>query len=113
VTGIDTVASGRGGKWQISASGGSEPTWRRDGKELFYLAADRKLMSVFVKTDGTFDADVPRALFETRIPALSTPYRSNYVPRADGQRFLVNTAVEGASALPITIILDWTAALKR
>ena len=101
------------GRWQISANGGSEPTWRRDGKELFYMAADRQLMSVQVDTNGTFDAGVPRALFGTRIPALSTPYRTNYVPAADGQRFLLNTIVEGTSAPPITVVLDWMTALKK
>jgi hypothetical protein len=105
--------SDRTGRWQISAKGGSEPTWRRDGKELFYVAADRQMMSVQVDMDAIFDAGVPRALFPTHIPALSTPYRSNYVPAADGQRFLVNTVVEGSDAPPITVVLDWMAALKK
>jgi Tol biopolymer transport system component len=56
-----------GSKLRISTGGGCQPQWRRDGKELFYVAADRKLMAVDVKTGATFEAGVPKPLFETRI----------------------------------------------
>ena len=48
-----------GGKWQISTNGGENPKWRRDGKELFYLGLDRRLMAVEVKTAPTFEAGLP------------------------------------------------------
>jgi Tol biopolymer transport system component len=99
-----------GGKWQVSTAGGSQPRWRRDGKELFYVALDRKLMAVPVKTGAAFEAETPRALFETTLP--TTPLRQVYAAAPDGQRFLLAGPVEAAS-LPMTIVENWTAALKK
>src|SRR5438309_1199910 len=57
-----------GGKWQISNGGGGQPHWRRDGKELFYVTADKKLMAVEVNgSSGTFEAGIPKSLFDLRI----------------------------------------------
>jgi hypothetical protein len=100
------------GRWQISTHGGSQPSWRRDGRELYYLAPDRKLMAVEVKAGATFERGTPRPLFQTQVPGL-VDTRNNYAPGADGQRFLVNTVVGESSASPITIVLNWTADLKR
>jgi serine/threonine protein kinase len=97
------------GKEQVSTAGGSEPRWRRDGKELFYVAADRKLMSVLVKSGTNFQADAPRALFETTLPF--APTRQNYSVSPDGQRFLLNTPAGTTSS--ITIVENWTAGLKK
>jgi hypothetical protein len=96
-----------GGKWQISTDGGTMPRWRRDGKELFYLAADRKLMAVEVKADSTFSS-VPRALFA----APPFPDRS-YSVTADGQRFLFNSSRKEAVSTPITVVINWTADLRK
>ena len=102
------ATSGPGGKWQISTSGGEEPKWRRDGKELFYLAGT-KLMAVDVKTGSTtFEAGVPKALFDTRLGA---GFR-HYAVTADGQRFLINTPIEETTVLPVTVVVHWTAGLK-
>jgi Tol biopolymer transport system component len=98
------------GKWQISANGGSQPRWRRDGKELFYVAPDRKLIAVTVKTGPTFEAEAPRVLFETTLPAVAP--RQTYAVSADGQRFLLNAPVDTESP-PMTIVLNWTGLLKR
>ena len=98
------------GKWQISASGGSQPRWRRDGKELFYLAPDRKLMAVMVKPGAIFEAEGPRALFETALPVAEL--RQTYAVSADGQRFLMNAPLDAGSP-PMTIVLNWTAGLKK
>jgi dipeptidyl aminopeptidase/acylaminoacyl peptidase len=97
------------GKEQVSTAGGSEPRWRRDGKELFYVAADRKLMSVPVKSGTTLQADAPRALFETTLPF--APARQNYSVSPDGQRFLLNTPAGTTS--PIIIVENWSAGLKK
>jgi eukaryotic-like serine/threonine-protein kinase len=98
------------GKFQISSDGGTQPRWRRDGKELFYLAPDRKMMAVTVRTGATFEAGTPQTLFETTLDvAFLGP---NYAVAADGQRFLLNTPVESASA-PMTIVLNWPALLKK
>src|SRR5262249_36630279 len=56
-----------GGKYQVSTGGGTQPRWRRDGKELFYIAADGKLMAVDVKTAPKFEIDVPKALFDPHL----------------------------------------------
>jgi Serine/threonine protein kinase len=101
-----------GGKWRISTSGGAEPKWRRDGKELFYIAADKKLMSVDTKLGPTFEAGVPKALFETRITVLTT-FRNHYTVTGDGQRFLIISGLEESNFTPISVVVNWTADLKR
>src|SRR5438128_1316774 len=101
-----------GGKWQISNGGGAQPHWRRDGKELFYLSPDKKLMAVEVNgSSGTFEAGIPKALFDLRI--ISTNGFSDYDVTADGQRFLVNTLVEQTARAPVTVVMNWTADLKK
>ncbi len=104
-----------GGKWQISTEGASQPRWRQDGKELYYIAADRKLMAVDVKAGTTFEAGVSKALFEMRIPVVvsSASFRNDYAVAADGQKFLVLTAVEDTSSQPITVVLNWTDLLEN
>jgi len=96
-----------GGKWQVSTGGGLFPLWRADGRELFYLSADRKLMAVDVKTDGpVFERGQPRELFPTTvIPAFSV--HQPYDVTADGKRFLILSTLEDAEASPITVVLNW------
>jgi len=100
-----------GGRWRVSTSGGSQPRWRRDGKELFYISADRKLMAVDVKLGKTFESGEPKALFGTRVFTLAA-FRNFYAVTADGQRFLINSTIEETSA-PINVVVNWTAGLKR
>ncbi len=101
---------GPGGKWQISTAGGSSPRWRRDGAEIFYLAPDNKLMAATVNGKGSsFEVGAVRPLFQTdSIGSIST-----YAVSADGQRFLINTTSEQAASAPITVVLNWTAGLKK
>jgi serine/threonine protein kinase len=101
-----------GGKWRISTTGGAEPQWRRDGKELFYLGGDKKLMAVEIKQGTAFEAGVPKALFETRVLALTT-FRNHYVVTADGQRFLINSGLADSDYAPISVVVNWTEDLKR
>jgi Tol biopolymer transport system component len=107
------------GKFQVSTGvGGTQPRWRRDGKELFYLSVDGKIMAVDVKTTPTFEAGTPKALFDPQILgsrnfAFS---RYDYDVAADGKRFLVisvSTTPESSAAAPITVVVNWLAALKR
>ncbi len=100
-----------GGKWQVSTGGGAQPHWRRDGKELFYIAPDRKLMAVDVKLGSTFETSAPKTLFQTKVVRYEAPNR--YVVAGDGQRFLVNSPIEEVSQTPITVVLNWTAGLKK
>jgi len=98
---------GPGGKRQVSTAGGSFPIWRPDGKELFYYAADNRLMAAEVDAKG--------GAFEVgKVDALSEPLIGNgYDVSADGQRFLSAVAPEGESGEPLTVVLNWTAALKK
>ena len=88
----------------ISTDGGYEPRWRADGRELYYLSEDRKLMAVTVEPGLRFGT--PRPLFQTRIRAGVSALRAHYVPSRDGQRFLVNSAL-AAPPSPITVVLNW------
>jgi len=100
-----------GGKWQVSTGGGGQPQWRRDGKELFYISPDKRLMAVPVSLEGTFESGTPTQLFSTQVTSFLSPDR--YVVSADGQRFLINSAVEETSATPINVTLNWTSTLKK
>jgi serine/threonine protein kinase/Tol biopolymer transport system component len=100
-----------GGKWQISAAGGTFPRWRHDGSEIFYLAPDNKLMAASVSGKDTgFEVGAVKPLFPTRIV---TGGNYKYDVSADGQRFLIVAASEQAASSPITIVLNWTAGLKK
>jgi eukaryotic-like serine/threonine-protein kinase len=103
--------SGNGGKWQVSVDGGLGATWRRDGKELFYLSGT-KLMAVEITTSaGSFHAGVPKILFDTHLSyAFSW---TNYAPSADGRRFLIAAAVNDDKTQPLTVVLNWQAGLKK
>jgi serine/threonine protein kinase/Tol biopolymer transport system component len=96
-----------GTKWQISKNGGSYPVWSRDGKELFFIGADQAMMSVEVKGGAQFEASEPNTLFETRLG--SNP---QFDVSKDG-RFLIPTLPEQASSAPISIVINWTAALNK
>jgi Tol biopolymer transport system component/predicted Ser/Thr protein kinase len=98
-------------KKQVSTSGGYEPRWRADGREIYYLSEDRKLMAVSVGPGPSFG--VPQPLFQTRVPAGVTANRTHYVPSRDGQRFLVNPQTGDPAPTPITVVLNWTAGLKK
>jgi eukaryotic-like serine/threonine-protein kinase len=104
------------GKWQISTAGGAHARWRGDGKELFYVAPARKLMAVEVKASTpTFERGTPQALFESRsnVPAANS-FLWGYVPSADGKRFLiVTTAGQDGEPPPLTVVVNWLAAVKK
>jgi serine/threonine protein kinase/Tol biopolymer transport system component len=101
------------GKWQVSTSGGEQPRWRADGKELFYLSSDSKIMAVPVTTGINFDNGRPAELFQTnpRQP-VSTNDQFVYDVSRDGQRFLILTQVKQAETQPMSVILNWTAKLN-
>lgn len=101
-------------KWQVSTSGGRLPLWSRDGKELFFLGADRKLMVVEVKSgsmkDGAgFEVSVPKALFDARLGDDVTLW---YDVSNDG-RFLLPVPPERSAGDSVTVMLNWPAALKK
>ena len=97
------------GKWQISTGGGLEPRWRRDGKELFYISSDGKMMSVPIVGTTSFEAGTPVALFTThcRQPVSSQDVFC-YDVTPDGQRFLIVTNADQGPASPLAVTLNWT-----
>jgi Tol biopolymer transport system component len=102
------------GKWQVSTQGGVQPVWRNDGKELYYLALDGKIMAAEVKPGSDFSAGLPVPLFDSGLrPEGLTESRSSFVVTPDGQRFLVNTNAEEAARVPITVVVHWTSELKK
>jgi len=102
-----------GKKLRISSNGGAQPRWRRDGKELFYLSFERKVMSVELsEKDGELQAGVPQPLFKSMIASPYYPFGSDYDVSIDGQRFLTSTNT-GQTRGPINVILNWTQLLKR
>jgi len=98
-----------GGKWQVSTGGGSEPQWRKDGRELNYRCGSL-IMAVEISTAGIVEISAPRKLFEFRWSASGS--KVNYVPSGDGKRFLVNVYAGDNASTPITVVLNWMAALK-
>src|SRR5262249_54749961 len=97
-----------GGKWQVSVGGGTEPKWRRDGKERYFITPDKKVMAVPVKLGATFEAGAPKELFVSRI---YTPrgggFGYNYAVTGDGQRFLINSTITDTRQDPITVVVNW------
>ncbi len=98
-------------KWQVSTNGGYESRWRADGREVYYLSDDWKLMAVSVSGGPSFD--VPKLLFQTRVPEGVTSRRTHYVPSRDGRRFLINTQTGNALPNPITVVFNWQAELRK
>ena len=102
------------GKWQVSTAGGDQPQWRGDGKELFYIAADRNLTAVAIGGGTALEVGRPEALFLTSVPISGiVDDRNQYVPTQDGKRFVVNTLTNAENAQPLTLVLNWAADLKK
>jgi eukaryotic-like serine/threonine-protein kinase len=102
------------GKWQVSSRGGEQPRWRGDGKELFYLSSDGKVMAVPVTGGTNFDAGAPVALFQANArETAATTEQTFYDVTRDGQRFLINTEVKQTEVEPMSIVLNWAAKLNK
>jgi len=100
-----------GGRWQVSTAGGTDPSWRGDGKELFYRSSDQKLMAVEIQSTGEFQAGIPKALFAATV--VQGVSRNRYSPSPDGQRFIF-VAPLGRDALgPTSVVLNWPGTLRR
>jgi serine/threonine-protein kinase len=99
------------GTWPVSTGGGTRPVWSRDGKELFFISADRKMMVVDVNdaNGSRFDFSAPRPLFDARIGG--SPWEQFDVSR-DG-RFLMSVPVTQTASDPITVIVNWAEPAKK
>jgi Tol biopolymer transport system component len=93
----------------ISTAGGDKPRWRPDGKEIYYIAPGGKMMAVPVKPGPPFEPGVAVPLFDTNVAGTLS-----YDVTADG-RFLVNTisGQDSVASPPITVVMNWQAALKK
>jgi hypothetical protein len=100
-----------GNKRAISSHGGAQPQWRRDGRELFFLAPDHTLMAVDVVSGPTLETGVPKALFRPRVPGDVMTPRNHYAVSTDGQRFLIDTADLDAPP-SIVVVINWSTPLK-
>ena len=100
---------GPGRQWPVSTAGGAQPRWRNDGKELYWIAPDAKLMAAPITVTGNaIETGAPAALFQTRIYLAGSdqPMRGQYNVASDG-RFLINTVIGDDSVPPITILQNW------
>jgi serine/threonine protein kinase/Tol biopolymer transport system component len=94
------------GKWQVSTGGGIQPRWRNDGKELYFVSLDGKLMAASITAGATFAAGTPVALFPVLLAPGAGANKQEYMVSRDG-RFLINQPAEASGASPITLILNW------
>ena len=103
---------GRGGKFLISSEGGRLPTWSPDGRQLFYLTLDNKLMAVDVSLGPTsIQHRTPRPLFATRVPSGVLGARG-YDVAPGGGKFVTLDSAESSSD-PVTLVVNWAATLKK
>jgi Tol biopolymer transport system component len=97
-----------GAKYQISTEGGTVPRWRRDGRELFYISADQRLIAVPISAGTGLQVGKPQPLF-------ANTGMNSFVPSKSGDRFLINVPASGEQAVtpPIIVVTDWTAMIAR
>jgi Tol biopolymer transport system component len=112
------------GKWLVSVAGGTQPRWRRDGKELFYVAPDGHLMAVSLtadKTGRTLEVGKAVPLFRPNlltassagVVTIASGPKPQYAVGADGRFLLIVPVAETAAPTPISIVVNWPATLKR
>ena len=102
-----------GGQSQVSTAGGTKPLWARNGKELFYVGADRSLWRVPVEVSGaTWSAGTPMKLFDGRYFNGGTAGRT-YDVSSDGQRFLMIKAPGADAGVALIVVQHWDEELKR
>ena len=103
-----------GAKWQISRDGGQHAAWSADGRTLFYVSADKKIMAVDVSSRAGrgLPSASPRVAVDTRIETRERINQgSPFAVTPDGARFIVSTAAD--TAVPITVVLNWQALLEK
>jgi eukaryotic-like serine/threonine-protein kinase len=108
---VQTFPDARG-KWQVSTIGGTDPAWRADGKELFYLSPDQKMMAVPILTAGELEVGNPVVLFETRVVIPESSFR-HYAVTRDGQRFLILAPVGEEAPASTAVVVNWSAAIEK
>jgi hypothetical protein len=105
---------GAGGKWRVSQGSGVQPKWSRDGASLFFLAPGGNMMKAGVKAKGfALEIGIPRQLLEGRSIEQGGPFGRAYSVAPDGKRFLVTMPQGGGNVVPLTLVVNWTAGLKK
>jgi Tol biopolymer transport system component len=99
------------GRWHVSPSGGVQPKWRPDGKELFYLTPDGKMMAVPITLGALPQIGKAQQLFQTQAETVSGFTWHQFDITADGKRFLINTTETVAT--PLTVVYDWPALVRN
>jgi len=106
------------GLWRVSSGGGDQPRWRGDGKVLFYVASDGKMMAVSVRAapgvDPSLEPATPVALFDSHMmngPGIGGVFQ--YDVTRDGTRFLVVTDRAATTTQPLTVVVNWTRELQN
>ena len=101
-------------RWQVSSGGGADPRWRGDGRELFYIASDRKMMAVRTTLQPTFTFGRGAALFETQLDDVWIgDTRNHYDVTPDGQRFIMIVPKTDRRLAPFTVLSNWQRAAQR
>jgi serine/threonine protein kinase/Tol biopolymer transport system component len=108
---------GGGFQRRISIEGGEQPRWRGDGKELFFVGEDGRMMTAAVTAvtgaKPSFEPKAPQPLFDADLVAVGSGSVLEYDVTADGKRFLVDTRGGSASAPPLNVVVNWDARLKK
>jgi Tol biopolymer transport system component len=104
--------AGGAGKWQVSTAGGDDPFWRKDGRELLYLAADHSINAVAIGPRASFEPGTPQPLFRAElVEAVFTGAR--WCPTADAQRFLLQVPVVSSDAASLNVVSGWPSELAK
>jgi Tol biopolymer transport system component len=112
---VQSFPDPNGGRWQITAQGGIEPKWKHDGRELYYLALDGKLMAVPVNAGPAFQAGSPSVLFQTPLVVTrgQTPRDRRYDVAPDGRFLIAVPTATATEAAAVTAVVNWTALTNR
>ena len=102
-----------GARSRVSSGGGSQPNWRADGRELFYLALDGTMMAVPIEVtnSGLLVPDLPQPLFKTGLDVSTSS--DQYAVAGDGTRFLVMAPAGRRGSAPLTVVVNWASGLGR
>jgi Tol biopolymer transport system component len=109
----ESFPDGRG-KVPISTNGGSVPEWRGDGREIYFIDSQGRLVATTVETAGnTLEVGKAQVLFDAQVPPVAFPDPVPYAVMADGQKFLIARAIDRDRSSSLVVVLNWQEELKR
>jgi Tol biopolymer transport system component len=101
------------GQWNVSVTGGEQPRWSADGRELFFIAANGKMAAVAIKPGGIFNAGPPVELFDANLARPANEPIIEYDIAAGGKRFVMVTPAANSTPATLNLVTNWAAALNR